>query len=191
VTGNGAAILSCENLNIMERKIGWHVLYVRYKHERKIYTELIEKNIEAFLPMTTVVKKWSDRIKKIQTPLFPSYVFVNIQSNKDFHEVLTGDVACSYVRFGNEFGKVSQKEIDQIKMLIEGKEVADIQLTNELPKIGDKLKIRYGELSGLECEVLRIGNRNKINVRLNSLRQNISATIPLSYMTRESGNSFA
>ncbi len=134
--------------------------------------------------MTTTIRKWSDRTKKIQTPLFPSYVFVNIKSNKDFHDVLTVDSACSFVRFGEEYGRVSQKEINQIKLLVEGKEVTDIQINRELPKIGDKLKINYGQLSGLECEVLRIDNQHKISVRLNSLRQNILATIPLSYFPK-------
>ena len=176
--------LVMKNLNIMERKKGWHVLYVQYRHESKIYSEFMEKNLEAFLPMTTTIRKWSDRTKKIQTPLFPSYVFVNIKSNKDFHDVLTVDSACSFVRFGKEYGRVSQKEISQIKLLVEGKDVTDIQINRELPKIGDKLKINYGQLCGLECEVFRIDNQHKISVRLNSLRQNILATIPLSYFPK-------
>lgn len=172
----------------MEKKKGWHVLYVQYRHESKVYDELMEKNLEAFLPMTTAIRKWSDRTKKIQIPLFPSYVFVNIKSNNDFHNVFTLDASCSYVRFGSEYGRISQKEIDQIKMLVEGKEISDIQINYEHPKIGEKLKIQYGKLSGLECEVFRIDNQHKISVRLNSLRQNITATVPLSYLSKNSGS---
>lgn len=175
----------------MERKQGWHVLYVKYRHESKVYRELTEKNIEAFLPMATSIRKWSDRTKKIQVPLFPSYVFVNIKSNKDFHDVLTVDSGCSYLSFGGEYGQVSQNEISQIKLLVEGKDVSDVQITTGLPKIGDKFKIEHGELSGLECEVFRIDNQHKISVRLSSLRQNISATVPLSYLASPAENTFA
>jgi len=168
----------------MERKNGWYVLYVQYRHEKKVFEELIEKGIEAFLPLTTTVRKWSDRKKKVEAPLFPSYLFVNINSDIDFHTVLQIDTPCSYVSFGNEYGRVSQKEIDQIKLLLEGKEVTNIEVDKELPSIGDKLKIMHGELSGLECEVYRIDNLQKIRVRLSSFRQNISATIPLSYLSQ-------
>ncbi|WP_428231987.1 UpxY family transcription antiterminator [Flavobacterium sp.] len=175
----------------MDRKQGWHVLYVRYRHESKVYKELTEKKLEAFLPMATSIRKWSDRTKKIQVPLFPSYVFVNIKSNKDFHDVLTVDSGCSYLSFGNEYGKVSEKEIHQIKLLVEGKDISDVQINKELPKIGDKVTIAHGELSGLECEVFRIDNQHRISVRLSSLRQNISAIVPLSYLSNRTESTFA
>ncbi|TRX31191.1 UpxY family transcription antiterminator [Flavobacterium sp. ZT3R18] len=175
----------------MERKQGWHVLYVKYRHESKVYKELMEKKLEAFLPMATSIRKWSDRTKKIQVPLFPSYVFVNIRSNKDFHDVLTVDSGCSYLSFGGEYGRVSQNEISQIRLLVEGKDFSDVQITTTLPKIGDRLKIEHGELSGLECEVFRIDNQHRISVRLSSLRQNISAIVPLSYLSNQTENVFA
>jgi transcriptional antiterminator RfaH len=169
----------------MERKNGWYLLYVQFRHEKKVYQELEEKGIDSFLPMTTTVRKWSDRIKKVEMPLFPSYLFVNIKSDKDFHSALTIETPCSYVSFGNEYGRVSQMEIDQIKLLLQGKNITDIEVTRELPAIGDKLKIIQGELSGLECEVYKADNLQKIRVRLSSLRQNISATIPLSYLSQD------
>ena len=73
----------------MEKTQGWYVLYVPYRHEKKVFNELIEKDIEAFHPLTTTLRKWSDRTKKVQTALFPRYVFVNIKSRKDFHNALT------------------------------------------------------------------------------------------------------
>lgn len=180
-----------KKFEIMERKEGWHVLYVKYRHESKVYKELTEKNLEAFLPMATSERKWSDRTKKVQIPLFPSYVFVNIKSNKDFHDVLTVDSACSYLSFGGEYGMVSEKEIRQIKLFVQGKDITDVQIGQELPRIGNKHIIEYGELSGLECEVFRIDNQNRISVRLSSLRQNISAIVPLSYLSGTTGNTFA
>lgn len=167
----------------MERKQGWHVLYVKYRHESKVYKELVEKNIEAFLPMVTSTRKWSDRIKKIQVPIFPSYVFVNIKSNKDFHDVLSVESGCSFLSFGGEYGSVADNEISQIKLFVEAREMSDVQIMTSLPKIGERVKIEHGELSGLECEVFRIDNQNRISVRLSSLRQNISAIVPLSYLS--------
>ncbi|XLS30252.1 UpxY family transcription antiterminator [Flavobacteriaceae bacterium M23B6Z8] len=160
---------------------GWYVIYVKYRHERKIYDELLNHNVEAFLPTVLAEVQWSDRKKKVQRPLFPSYVFVNIKSKLDYHTIISLDEVFSFVKFGKEFGRVSQEEINQLKFLVEGKDVSDIQTNLQLPSIGDKLRIAHGELSGLECEVYRVDNVHKVRVWLGALRQNVSATIPAYY----------
>ena len=184
MTQSGVAVYPVDKSTIMERKNGWYVLYTQFRHEKKAYNELLEKNIDAFLPMCTTIREWSDRKKKVEAPLFPSYLFVNIESDKNFHAALTIETPCSYISFGKEYGLASQKEINQIKLLLEGKEVTDIEINRELPRIGDKLKILHGDLSGLECEVYRVDNVQKVSVWLSSLRQNISATLPAHYFQR-------
>lgn len=164
--------------------LGWCVLYVKSSQEKKIHQELREKSVESFLPLIKTVRQWTDRKKTIFKPLFPSYLFVNIKSQLDICKVLSIDAACSFLKFGNEYGMVSQKEIDQIKLLIGKEDITEIVANVVLPNIGDKLKIEYGELSGLECEVYRVDNVHKISIWLNSLRQNISATIPAYYLQK-------
>ena len=173
----------------MKNSNGWHVIYVKFKHEEKVHRELKKLDIDSFLPMISTVRQWSDRKKKVRIPLFPCYIFVNIKAKLDFHKILSLGSACSFIRFGNEYGRVYQNEIDQIKLMVEAKDLTEIQTNVELPNIGDKLKIEHGELSGLECEVYRIDNNHKVKVRINSLRQNISATIPASYFQKSEANS--
>ena len=62
-------------LELRERQ--WHALYVRSRSEKKVLSQLEEMGIEAYLPLVTKVKQWSDRRKKIEEPLFKSYVFVH------------------------------------------------------------------------------------------------------------------
>lgn len=160
---------------------GWYVIYVRYRQEKRIFRDLQLLNIEAFLPTVTTEVQWSDRKKKIEKPLIPSYIFVNIQSKSDFHKTLSVNDVCMFVRFGEKYGRVTQNEIDQLRFIVEGNDISDIETNVQLPSIGDKLTIWQGELSGMECEVYRIDNVHKISVRLNVLRQNISATVPAHY----------
>ncbi len=163
---------------------GWHVLYVRSRYEKKVYEALREKSLEAYLPLVETVKQWSDRKKIILKPLFPSYVFVNIHTSLEFHQALSVDGACTYISFGNEYAKVTEKEINKIKLLTGAEEVSNITLDRKPPKIGDIMKITQGVLSGLECEVVRVAKLSKIVVRIESFKQNITATIP-SYMISE------
>lgn len=167
---------------------GWHVIYVKSKHEKKVYNELQLKGIESFLPLVVRERQWSDRKKKVRIPLFPGYVFVNIKSNLDFHNALNHESACAYLRFGNEYGRVTEKEMKQMKLLIGGSDVEDIEINADLPSVGDKVIIESGELSGLECEVYRIDNKKKVSVWINSINQKISATIPSYYFQKNVAN---
>ncbi len=172
----------------MKSNNGWHVVYVKFRHEEKVNDELEKLGVESFLPMTSTIKQWSDRKKKVYTPLFPSYVFVNIQSKLDFHKVSSLDSACSFVRFGSEYGRVSEEEINKIKLMIGTEGITEVQANTEVPSVGDRLKIEQGDLSGLECEVYRVDNNHRISVWIKSLRQNISATVPAYYFQKNSTN---
>lgn len=163
-------------------KPGWHVIYVRSCQEKKVYQLLQEIKIESFLPMVETVKQWSDRKKTILKPLLPSYVFVNINSLSEFHRALSVDGACTYIRFGTEYALITEKEIEQMKFLIGIKGITDIEVRSDVLKIGEKVKVTYGALSGLECEVLRVNNQRKVCVSLNSLKQNIVAFIPSNFL---------
>ncbi len=162
---------------------GWYVLCVKSLHERKIYDLLLESSLEAFLPLVKTIRKWSDRKKIILKPLFPSYIFVNIRSSLEFYKALDLNGAYSYIRFGNEYAKVDKLEIDKIKLLIGNKDVTNVETNTHLPNIGEIKRINYGALNGLECEVLKVNNKNKILIRINSMHLDVTAIIPPSYLT--------
>ncbi|MBL6449618.1 UpxY family transcription antiterminator [Fulvivirga sp. 29W222] len=156
----------------------WYVLYVKSRSEKKVADSLEEISLKSFLPLVRTVREWSDRKKTILKPLFPSYVFVNINTQSEFHRALSVNGACGYIRFGIEYAQVSDNEIKQIQYLVGDENITDIETNVHLPKVGELRKITYGPLSGLECEILETSNLNKIIVRIDSLRQNIKATVP-------------
>lgn len=166
-------------------KSGWHVLYVKYCQEKKVHQQLQEKQLHSYLPIVKTIRQWSDRKKTIFKPLFPSYVFVNLISQYEFGKALTADGAFSYIRFGSEYATVSENEITQLKLFMGEGDLTDVTINSSALKIGDKRIIKRGALSGLECEIVKVDNLNKIIVRIESLQQNVSATIP-SYLLSES-----
>lgn len=161
---------------------GWYVLYVKSHHEKKVFDVLDHLSIKAFLPTITVQSARTDRKKFIQKLLFPSYVFVKISSSLDFYKALSVNGACMYIRFGMEYAKVSDIEIEKIQRMLLSNELTEIETNVEDFKVGDYRIISYGSLSGLECQVLNISNTNKIIVRIDSLQKNIIATIPAHYL---------
>jgi transcription antitermination factor NusG len=146
---------------------------------------LDDLSIESYLPLVKTIRKWKDRKKIIFQPLFTSYIFVNLKSSLDSYKALTVNGACAYIRFGKEYAKVSDLEINKIKLLLNADDVSGIETNTALPKVGETKKINYGALTGLECVVLKVNNINKIIVRINSLQQNIIATLPNYYFSEE------
>ena len=60
----------------------WYAIYTRAKAEKKVYEQLERSGYEVYLPLTTTIKQWSDRKKKIKTPLISSYVFIKTEEKK-------------------------------------------------------------------------------------------------------------
>ncbi len=162
---------------------GWHVLYVQYQHEKKIVLSLKEIGIDSFLPLITTIRKWCDRKKQIHTPLFPTYIFVKIKSSKDISKCLAIKSVYKFLQFDGKYAIVNEREILFIKQFLNLEGVENITTTQSLPKVGDSIMINYGFLKGLSCTVIKSKNVNRIFVKLDSLNQNITATIPARHLT--------
>ncbi len=54
----------------------WFAIYTRPRWEKKVHILLMQKGIESYCPLNKVRRRWSDRIKLVEEPLFKSYVFV-------------------------------------------------------------------------------------------------------------------
>jgi transcription antitermination factor NusG len=57
----------------------WYVLQTRSRFEKKCFDLLLLQGITVFLPTRKLKKQWSDRIKEIESPLFPGYIFVKFE----------------------------------------------------------------------------------------------------------------
>ena len=62
--------------NLLLNKEKWFVLRVKCKHEKKVSDILENLNFKIYCPTITVLRKWSDRIKKINLPAIPGIIFI-------------------------------------------------------------------------------------------------------------------
>lgn len=62
--------------------MNWYVVYTKPKWEKKVAEQLRNKGIECYCPLITQVRQWSDRKKKVEVPLFNSYVFVQLPDSE-------------------------------------------------------------------------------------------------------------
>ena len=122
-------------LELSERQ--WHALYVRSRSEKKVLSQLQEMGIEAYLPLVTKIKQWSDRRKKIEEPLFKSYVFV-YSNAKEYLPILNVYGVMRFVTFEREAVVVPDNQIVAIKRFVEDYEHGEEfkMQNNEVLKVG-------------------------------------------------------
>jgi transcription antitermination factor NusG len=149
----------------------WFAIYTRPKNEKKVAEQLFKLGIDVYCPMVTQMKQWSDRKKKVESPLISSYVFVNLDE-KDRNTVFEVHGIVRYLYWLGKPAIVQDHEIallkDNLKGILSSVEVQGLQP-------GDSLIISKGPFQGKEGVVSQV-EKNKIRLILKELGVLITIT---------------
>jgi transcriptional antiterminator RfaH len=159
----------------------WYALYTHPRAEKQVYNRLIETGIETFLPLQRTYRMWSDRKKLVEKPLLSSYIFVKTKS-KYFPKVYKTPGIVKFVTFEGHPASIPQKQIDNLRLLINSD--AEIEVSSEKFAQGDNVEVVSGSLTGLTGELIKIGSKNRVVVRIDKLDQNILLKIPKTFLKR-------
>src|SRR5438105_15790924 len=96
----------------------WFALTVKAQHEKAVAAQLAAKSVEAYVPLYRSLRRWSDRAKTIDSPLFSRYVFCRFRFEQRF-EVLGIPSVTSIVGFGGAPFPVSESDSDSIWRLVD------------------------------------------------------------------------
>jgi transcriptional antiterminator RfaH len=165
--------------NISEDK--WYALYTRPRAEKLVYQRLVEEGIETFLPLQKTYRMWSDRKKLVEKPLLSSYIFVKTNKKK-FPRVYKVNGIVKFISFEGQPVSIPQKQIDNLRLLINSD--AEIEVTTEKFAQGDNVEVVNGALIGLTGELIKIGSKNRVVVRIDRLDQNLILKIPLGFLKK-------
>lgn len=138
----------------------WYVIYVKPKNEKKVAERLAADEIDVYCPMVKEVKQWSDRKKTIKTPLFKSYVFVNI-SEKDRQLVFKVPGVIRYLFWLGKPAIVRNLEMEALMQWLSNDKVEEYILSKLVP--GDRVSIKNGLMKNQDAIIQEVG---KTRVRL-------------------------
>lgn len=143
----------------------WYAVHTKSRHEYKARTSLLQKSLTAYLPEMEVWSKRKDRRKKITVPLFPGYLFVEVDT-LDNHVKLAilktvGVVKILGKKENAEPIAVPDDKIEAIRRLLEKK--AEV-FTFQYPKEGQAAKIINGPFAGIEGTVVKCDVEKEIFV---------------------------
>ncbi len=138
----------------------WYAIYTRPRWEKKVHALLVEKKIESYCPLNKVRKKWSDRIKTVEEPLFKSYVFVRVNEEEQPKVRMTAGVM-NFVYWQGKPAIIRAKEIETIRKFMN--EYENVSAEPLALKEDGRVIIRQGLFMDHEAKILRIeGNRVKV-----------------------------
>lgn len=143
-------------------KESWHVIYTAPRAEKKVNVQLMQLGVETYLPMQYVIRQWSDRKKRVEVPLFSSYLFVRYEERFYYPIVQTQGV----VRFVYHCGKpavIRNGEIERIRKFLDKTSGYRTWLEPEM-----KVEVIEGPFCGSVGMIERIG-RHRLRLRISAL----------------------
>lgn len=151
----------------------WLAVYTRPRWEKKVNKLLMEKGVESYCPVNKVRRKWSDRIKVVEEPLFKSYVFVKIDEGCKADVRLTPGVV-NFVYWQGKPAIIKEKEITIIKRFLN--EYENVEALPVSIKANQRVIITAGPLMDHEGKVVEV-KQNQVKVAIDSLGYILIATI--------------
>jgi transcription antitermination factor NusG len=157
----------------------WFAVYTKPRWEKKVFKLLQEKNIESYCPLNKVRRKWSDRIKVVEEPLFKSYVFVCItEADKTAVRMINGIV--NFVYWLGKPAIIKDKEIEVIKRFLDEYDNVEVRQVNV--KEGSEVLVEAGVFLGKKGIVKKLLNK-KVEVFIESIGFALTAYIDKSKIT--------
>ena len=125
----------------------WYVLYTKPRHEKKVAERLTSAGYSVYCPVQKVVRKWSDRTKVVEEPLFKGYIFIEIEGHKR-DEVFTYPGTVRYLFWLRRPAIVREEEIATIQKWLGHYDHERLKVTDITP--GTFVRITSGKFMNEE-----------------------------------------
>jgi len=151
----------------------WFALRVKPRHERAVSHHLERAGIEPFVPFYRSKRRWSDRIKELELPLFPGYAFARFNLLNRV-TVLRVPGVQHIVGSKKDPVPVTEAEISAIKQM-----VASGLPVEPWPyvRVGDWVRIVRGPLRELEGFLIQERGGCRVIVSVHLLQRSVAAEV--------------
>lgn len=157
----------------------WLAVYTKPRWEKKVNQLLTEMGAESYCPLNKVRRRWSDRVKLVEEPLFKSYVFVKVNEEDRQAIRLTAGVI-NFVYWNGKPAVIKEKEIANIRRFLD--EYENVEVHPMAVAVDQRVKITQGPLMDQEGKVLAVRHKT-VKVAIDSLGYILVAYIERSKLT--------
>ncbi|MDO9634452.1 MAG: UpxY family transcription antiterminator [Paludibacter sp.] len=136
-----------------EQKLAWYVIYTAPKAEKQVQKRLQDAGEEVFLPIHLAPRKWSDRVKMVEVPLFPSYLFVHTAQARLYDLIRIPGIA-RVIYFEGQPAEVGAQEIKAIQEFLAYANGRACRI-----ELDDEVRVAVGPLKNTSGKVIQIGKK--------------------------------
>jgi len=157
----------------------WYALRVKSRYENIIASALMTKGFDVFLPQYLCRRRWSDRVKELQLPLFPGYLFCRLDLMRRLPILMTPGVL-HFVGTGKAIFPIDDHEIEALQS------VAASRLGVEpwpFLRIGQRVRIEHGPLAGLQGILLSLKKPYRLILSVTLLQRSVAVEIAHDWVT--------
>ena len=144
------------------------------RHEKRVAQHFELRHLDCFLPLYRAQRRWNDGSRvDVDLPLFPGYLFVRIGKRERVRVLEVPGVLSLVTGTGGEPAPLDEGDIDALRSGI-GQRRAE---PHPLLRVGQKARIRYGALAGMEGFVVRLKSGLRVVLTLELLMQSIAVEV--------------
>jgi transcription antitermination factor NusG len=165
--------------HLSESESRWFAIYTKYKCEKYVTDLLAKKQIAAYVPLITKIKRYTSKVKRLDVPLINCYVFVKITKSQ-YVNVLETQHVISFIKQRQNLISIPDQEINLLKRVVG--ELEDVQVERIDMNLGDEVEIISGNLTGIRGRLVEAEGNNKFVVQLASIGYQLSMIIDKSLL---------
>jgi transcription antitermination factor NusG len=156
-----------------ENTMPWYAVHVQSRFEAVASATLRAKGYEEFLPLYRSVRRWSDRRKQLDLPLFPGYLFCRFDADRML-PILTTPGVVRILSAGKKPIPVAEDEIASVRRIL-----ASGYPAQPWPflAIGSKVYLNGGPLAGLHGIVTSTDKNYRLVVSVGILQRSVAVEI--------------
>ncbi len=156
-----------------EPGLAWYAIHTNYQHEKAVARILVHKGFDIFLPLYETAHRWKDRTKQLSLPLFPCYVF--IQGGLDRRlQVLETPGVHGFVGWSGRAAAIPEAEIEAVLRTVESALKVE---PHPFLKCGDRVRVKFGPLEGVEGILVRKKNLFRLVVSVEMLQRSVAVEV--------------
>lgn len=157
----------------------WFALRVKSRSEKTVAITAQSKGFEEFVPLYQSRRRWSDRVKSLELPLFPGYVFCRLNPQHRM-PLLTIPGVLHFVGIGRTPIAIEDAEIGALQTAVHSG-----LLTEPWPylEVGQRVRLEEGPLSGLEGVLVGTSKQQRLLVSVTLLKRSVAVAIERHWAT--------
>jgi transcription antitermination factor NusG len=156
----------------------WYAVRVRPRYEKRVAVSLESKGIHTLLPLYVSRRRWCDRVKQIELPLFDGYLFC--QTNPEVRlPVLVTPGVIHFVGSGNTPIPIDQHEIEELQTLVRAGSAA---LPWPFMREGDRVRVEEGPLRNLEGILVHNDGTDQVVISVTLLQRSVAVRVDRAWL---------